>query len=510
MKRLTHITATAGALALLLAACTPGTGGPAGPSDTRSTNGSSAPATPATIDGPPITLRLAVADPDDRPSRSAIDDLVQQVAERSGGKITIVPEYRAGDPRFEEGVVHQVLRGDTDLGLASARAWDLAGETTFQALQAPFLIDNDALMEAVARSDVAAETLAGLDGALGLAMWPEDIRYVAFFLPCNQDLRTPEAMRGATILVQPSALSNLVLATLGANIYPTLEADRNIDAGTCELQGMEAGLSVLSTIPMQAKPVAYGDLALWPKYQVLAMSRTSDAALNDAQRSLLRAVAMDVANASLERHDTAADLGPAFCAAGGEIRHAGAPSRQAWDDAMKRVYDALATDATTDARIDRIRELKAATSPSSGLSACGGTAPTPVPIEDIDTTGYVGTMPPNGTYRRELIAEDLIAAGLDRELAYGNEQVLTLLLDDGRFTFTWDAKNGSGTCQGTYRSDGQAVQFRDSPGGSPECGGGNDQVWRQEPDGISFIVLDPTYLPSDHILLDHWVWTRIK
>lgn len=50
------------------------------------------------------------------------------------------------------------------------------------------------------------------------------------------------------------------------------------------------------------------------------------------------------------------------------------------------------------------------------------------------------------------------------------------------------------------------------PGAEPcvDCGVGPNSVWREEPDGISFVSLDPTFLPSDHILIDHWVWTRIK
>ena len=135
-----------------------------------------------------------------------------------------------------------------------------------------------------------------------------------------------------------------------------------------------------------------------------------------------------------------------------------------------------------------------------------------MPTEDLDTTGYVGSMPPNGTFRRELIAEDLIAAGLDPQIARANEQVLTLVLDDGRFTYRWGGPSNPVVCEGTYRSvgGGAVLEFVNDAGSDPECGDGERQAWREEPDGISFITLNPTYLPSDHILLDRWVWTRIE
>jgi hypothetical protein len=46
------------------------------------------------------------------------------------------------------------------------------------------------------------------------------------------------------------------------------------------------------------------------------------------------------------------------------------------------------------------------------------------------------------------------------------------------------------------------------PSSQDGCGIGH-VVWREEPDGISFVYLEPDFLPSDHILLDYWVWTRI-
>lgn len=51
-----------------------------------------------------------------------------------------------------------------DLGLAASRSFDSESITNFQSLQAPFLIDNDALAKAVATSDVEAGAAWCADG----------------------------------------------------------------------------------------------------------------------------------------------------------------------------------------------------------------------------------------------------------------------------------------------------------------------------------------------------------
>ena len=102
-----------------------------------------------TAQGDPVALRLAISDGIGRPSQAAVDTFIEQVATLSGGSITVEPVYDAGGDTpegFEVGVAGLVERGDIDLGIAASRAWDLAGVTSLQALQAPFLITDDALL----------------------------------------------------------------------------------------------------------------------------------------------------------------------------------------------------------------------------------------------------------------------------------------------------------------------------------------------------------------------------
>src|SRR5215216_363103 len=163
---------------LVITACTPqvaATPKESSPPAVTLVDTSAPEATP--VQGEPIILRLAVADAQDRPSTPYVLEFIKQVQTLSDGDITIEPVWDAGaetTPAFEQGVVRVVNEGQYDLGLAASRAWDSSGVTSFQALQAPFLITDDALSEAVAASDIGTRMLESLSstGAVGLALWP--------------------------------------------------------------------------------------------------------------------------------------------------------------------------------------------------------------------------------------------------------------------------------------------------------------------------------------------------
>ena len=122
----------------------------------------------------PITLRLVVYDNQGSPSEPYVLEFIDQVKTLSGGSIVVEPTWNAGaqsSPGTEPDVIKAVLAAKYDLGLVASRAWDTEKVTSFQALQAPFLINNDALAIAVATSDIAKQMLDSLSpaGAVGLA-----------------------------------------------------------------------------------------------------------------------------------------------------------------------------------------------------------------------------------------------------------------------------------------------------------------------------------------------------
>ncbi|HET9907317.1 MAG TPA: hypothetical protein VFQ23_11765 [Anaerolineales bacterium] len=130
----------------------------------------------------PVTLSLAVADQVDRASDPYVREFIEQTKTLSNGSITIQPIWDAGaytTPSFEEGIIKALKQGRYDLGLVAARAFDTQGITSFQALQAPFLITDDALAKAVAASDISAGMLDRLSsaGMVGLTLWHQNTAF---------------------------------------------------------------------------------------------------------------------------------------------------------------------------------------------------------------------------------------------------------------------------------------------------------------------------------------------
>ena len=184
----------------------------------------------------PITLRLAVADAEDRPSDPYVREFIEQVKMLSNGNITIEPIWDAGadtTPAFEQGVIKALMEGQYDLGLASSRAFDTEGVTSFQALQSPFLITNDALAEAVAGSEIVTRMLDNLSsaGVVGLTLWPEDLRHPFSVVPDKQIL-SPDDFAGLTVRATPSKLTYTLLESFGAS--PMM--------GDSDYQAAESGL----------------------------------------------------------------------------------------------------------------------------------------------------------------------------------------------------------------------------------------------------------------------------
>ncbi len=144
-----------------------------------------------------VTLSLALWDNPGRQAEQAALDLVALAPELSGGSISVSePISGAAD------AAELVRSGQVDLAILATREWSPLGVSSLDALEAPFLIDSDALAAAVATSDVADMAMAGLGelGVTGLAMWPEDLRHLFGFGPFGRAFTTPGDVEGATIL----------------------------------------------------------------------------------------------------------------------------------------------------------------------------------------------------------------------------------------------------------------------------------------------------------------------
>ena len=515
--RLSAVAALTMATMVAAAGCT---GAANAPGDRTAAGGGQMPAstsrTPVVLTDPPVTLRLAVSDDRGKPIELAVDKFVADVAAASGGNITISPTFDAGkdtDEGFELGVADLVQRDGADLAIVAARAWDLAGITSLQALQAPYLIDNDALALAVAQGDIARRSLDEMGhGVIGLTMWPEGLRHLFTFPNCPKDFRTPAGVKGATILWAASGVARELMRSLGTVEY--VEDDRHLDAAACRLQGQETGFDQLRAMAMR-DAIGIGNVTLFPKYQVLVASQASFDHLSAGQRQILLDAAAGVQADVIAGHQTDAALAVAWCAQGGSVVVASEQQLQAFVLAADPIYTRLEADPLTRQLIADIRALKTVTPVPAGTVATpciGGNAFVPAPTSATsDGVGFSADVPPNGTFRAELTFDGLVAQGATEEWARMNSGVWTWSFLEGKYHYIEQAGN---RCDGTYRTvDGKYFHMEVDAGQSVDCVGG-DFLWKQEPDGIRLATL---HIPDGTSAQDYWdifrwldrVWIKI-
>jgi TRAP-type transport system periplasmic protein len=463
-----------------------------------------APAPAATQDQiEPITLRLAVADAQDRPSTPYVLEFIEQVKTRSGGNINIEPIWDAGaqtTPVFEEGVVKVVKDGEYDLGLAASRAFDSQSIISFQALQAPFLITNDALAEAVAGSDSALRMLDGLSsaGVVGLALWPEDLRHPFSVVP-DKPILSPEDFEGTTVRVVPSEVSHMLIETLGGT--PMFGDDYQAAES-----GLRQGFSLTGT------PTATGNVIFFPKFQVLFANGPAFEKLSEAQRTVLREAAAATQAKAIAEHPSEVDAAAAWCADGGTVVMATAEQVAAFEAAAQPVFDKMEQDPLNAELIATIRELKANTEPSPGAEACEpNISLVPEPTES--TQSWSEGLPPNGVWQVELTVDDFVRMGVLRSVAEAEwAGTYTLTLKDGNSLGVWQGlQRQTGKCQANYEVVENFVRFTYYTDTDECLGEVDDLQWRLDEEGLHFHVIDIKNAPLTEIkaYLEAKPWQKI-
>ncbi len=257
----------------------------------------------------------------------------------------------------EQGVVGLVQDGELDLGWVGARVWDTMGVTSFQALQAPFLITDQELLTEVLASPMAGEMIAGLDdaGVVGLGLFPDGLRYPLGYAAPMVSL---EDFDGASIRLVPSeATESLIRALGGRPVYGLNgdELDAAIAAG--DVEGTEVSLALAPTIAQDVAPrsVITGNVVLFPRVNTLFVGQELMASLSEEQQAILAAAAEEAQAIATE---LASEDVQAFCDAGGEIVDASPAEVAAMERAAQPVYRTLEADPATKTFIDEILELK--------------------------------------------------------------------------------------------------------------------------------------------------------
>jgi TRAP-type C4-dicarboxylate transport system substrate-binding protein len=326
------------------------------------------------------------------------------------------------------------------------------GVTSFQALQAPMLIDSYALEQAVLTAGIPGQMMPGLAevGVRGLAVVADGLRRP---IAVKQPLVGVGDWRGITFGTNRSEVQVQAIRALGATPIEIFRRSRIQALADGNLGGFEMNLALYEhTASALRAPYVTANVTLWPQMDVLIINPDRLARLTGQQRGWLQQAAQDAAGRSAALAASAdgdtQDLEHA-CQSGTRFASASPADLAALHKAVAPVHASLEQDPQTKAFIQRIQALKRST-PAEGPLAipagCTGKAPE-------QPAGSTGTAPAdlNGTYRYLLTKEDARKNG-DPEVDQF-PVVTTVKLHDGRV---------EGGCFGhaaTYSVDGDRITF---------------------------------------------------
>jgi TRAP-type C4-dicarboxylate transport system substrate-binding protein len=419
----------------------------------------------------PVTLRIGTNDEPGRPAARAIDEFARQVAARSHGQIRIEPVWQAAGatPAWDQVVAQAVVNGRLDMGMIPARAWDTEKVTSLRALQAPFLVNSDALVKQVVTADLADEMLAGLDvaGVTGLALVPESTRQIFAY---GKPLLSPADLNGTTVRVPRSDTSYALFRALGAN-------PSDVDALQDQFVGAESSFELAESLPKRA--TATGNLTLFSKVNSVVINNKRFTALDRAQRSVLREAATATRDWGVRAMPTTADEAKRYCRNGGTVVLTTPADLAAFQRAAQPVYAELQKDAQTATLIAGIRGLASRAEPAPPVAACS-----PAAAGTPSGQPAAGAFP-DGVYRKTASEQAMLAGGVGGRDAQNHAGLWTMTFDRATFTIQ---QRGYPVGPGVYCLSGGKVTVAE---GRTRCGGTDGRVlftatWRLDNDQLRF------------------------
>ena len=448
--------------------------------------------------GEPVVLRMANAY-GDLNGVPAVQDFVSLVKERSGGNLRIRLQGPWGDYAndAEEQVVRSVAAGKADLGWAGARVFDTMGVSSFQALQAPMLIDSYALERAVIASEIPGRMLQGLTevGVHGLGVLADGLRQP---IAVKHPLLGVGDWREITFGTVKSQGQEQAIRALGAAPVQIFRRSRNQALLAGELGGFEMNLQLyeLNVLANRA-PYVTVNATLWPQLDVVLANPDRLARLTGQQRGWLQQAAENAAGRSAALTDRANRDAQGLknaCQSGARFATASQADLAALRKAFAPVYASLEQDSQTKGFIQRIQTLKRSTPAEAPLaipSGCTGRAPE-------QSAANSGTAPAdlNGTYRYVLTKEDARKGGEANLDEFPS--VTTVKLQDGRV---------DGGCFGqgaTYSVANDRITFD-----TPEYGYSMTFTFSVDGKGNLHLTPAPSVDKGDAFECSYKPWTKI-
>jgi TRAP-type C4-dicarboxylate transport system substrate-binding protein len=326
----------------------------------------------------PVVLRMATVN-GEAGYNPAVTELLERIEARSNGNVSIEMAFRVGEfePDAEQQIVRAVADGTYDLGVVGTRVFDTLGVTSFQALDAPMLIDSYAVEAAMIESGIPARMLGSLDQVrvTGLGLLADGLRKP---IAVGEPLLGPKDWRGVNFGVYRSSTLASAIRALGAEPMEVIGPHRDRALEQDEIAGFEMNL-LGYRLGNQWQPAPYvtANVNLWPQVFAVIGHPDSLASLNAQQRDWLSGSVQEAAAVSTELVLGDDGFIDDLCQEGARFANASAADIRGLRDAFAPVYNDLRVDEATARFIAEIEELKQETSTHQITipDGCTGTAP---------------------------------------------------------------------------------------------------------------------------------------
>jgi TRAP-type C4-dicarboxylate transport system substrate-binding protein len=339
---------------------------------------------------------------------------VDSLRKLSGGrlKIELTTDYGRGAPDAESRLVRAIASGEADGGWPSTRAFANAGITGLEVVEAPMTITSYAAEKALVSGPVAGKLLSRLNGTgvvgLGLTVGPLRRPFAA-----KAPLLGPGDWKGIRFRVFNSPVQAGAVRALGATpVNLSFSYIDQIKAGT--LRGAELDIPAYahSGLVTEAGHVT-GNVVLWPRMFVLALSKQRFDALTTQQQTWVREAAGQAVKASVDATYGQASVVRKLCDGGARFADATPGQINALRAKLRPVLDRLAA-KPADAQL--LRDIQTIANQNPGPEKLD----VPANCQQAAAgSGSLGSIPttvsalPDGVYRRELTQQDIAAAGGD-------------------------------------------------------------------------------------------------
>ena len=227
------------------------------------------------------TVTLATTNRDPIELRPWLDEVERLSKGRL--RIRVLTGWRGG-AESELSLIADVRSGRVDLGWVGTRAWTASGVHSFDALNAPFLVESYSAQEAVLRGADRKRLLAGVVGAgfEPVALLPGPLHY----LLSRRPVRRAADFRGLKIGMTASRVGERSLRELGAVPVALVGG-----ASMSGLDGVEANLGELVAHYVDQASYLSWDAPLGPAVKVVFANRRTWSGFSQDDQVILRQAA---------------------------------------------------------------------------------------------------------------------------------------------------------------------------------------------------------------------------